>query len=391
VSFSFEVLKRHHRSRLGRLTTPHGVVETPAFIFCATKASIKGLSPVQMRDADTQIILANTYHLLLQPGGDILQASGGLHRFMGWNGPLLTDSGGFQIFSLGHGSVASEIKGKRFAGGGSKPSLLSISEEGACFRSYVNGERIFLSPESSIFVQHQIGADLVVVLDECTPFHVDKDYTAASMERSHRWALRSQAAFEHLDNGRQKLYGIVQGGVHSDLRRMSSDFVKEHPFFGIAVGGSLGASRLQMQSIVTETMQLLDTDRPVHLLGIGSVEDIFHGVMQGLDTFDCVHPTRLARHGGALIQPLSGEGMQLTLKNARFKRDQRPLEEGCPCSTCQHFSRAYLHHLIKAKELLFMSALSIHNVTFMNRFLAAIRRAIAEGRLADIRSDWIDS
>jgi queuine tRNA-ribosyltransferase len=395
-NFSFNITKvsTKTRARLGRLKTPHGEIETPAFIFCATKAAIKGATPQQMKDAGTQIILSNTYHLMLQPGGELVERMGGLHKFMGWDGPMLTDSGGYQIFSLGHGSVSEEIKGKR--NGPKNRSLKLISEEGATFKSYMGGAIYTLTPESSIQIQRQLGADLIVVLDECTPFNVDKSYTERSMHMSHRWAVRSLNEFNRLNvDSKQALYGIIQGGVYEDLREAGTDFVNSQPFFGHAVGGSLGASKDQMEDIVSYTMSRLSRDRPVHLLGIGGVRDIFHGVEQGIDTFDCVHPTRLARHGGALVrakhwqeQPYKGSD-HLNLRNAMFREDSRPIDSDCGCETCKNYSRAYLHHLFKADELLGLTALTIHNVAFMNDMLLAIRVAIAEDRLEEEKSNWL--
>jgi queuine tRNA-ribosyltransferase len=388
--FNFEILKRsaHSRARLGRLTTPHGTVETPAFIFCATKAAIKGATPQDMRREKTQIILSNTYHLMLQPGSEVVAHMGGLHKFMGWDGPMLTDSGGFQIFSLGHGSVAEEIKGRRSS---SRPkSLLKINEEGATFKSYLDGSYHTLTPEKSIQVQRGLGADLIVVLDECTPFHVDKSYTEKSMHLSHRWAERSLKEFQKGPEDIQALYGITQGGVYPDLRKISADFVNSHPFFGHAVGGSLGESKAQMEEVVEMAMEPLDPSRPVHLLGIGGVSDIFYGIEQGIDTFDCVHPTRLARHGGALMMPVNAEGKEhINLRNARFQKDSRPIDESCACQTCQTLSRGYLHHLLKAKELLAMQALTIHNVHFMNKLLTSIRQALSTDTLAEERKKWL--
>lgn len=385
----------HSKARLGKLTTPHGIVETPAFIFCATKAAIKGATPHGMLKESTQIILANTYHLMLQPGPELMQKMGGLHRFMGWDGPMLTDSGGFQIFSLGQGSVAEEIKGNR---GSTRPkSLLKINEEGATFKSYIDGKMHVLTPEYSIQIQRALGADLIVVLDECTPFHVDKSYTERSMHLSHRWAERSLREFERGPSGVQALYGITQGGVYPDLRKISADFVNSLPFFGHAVGGSLGANKEQMEEVVQMAMEPLDPTRPVHLLGIGGISDIFYGVQQGIDTFDCVHPTRLARHGGALVPPSVWESLgenpkgreHINLRNARFREDSRPIDESCGCETCRTFSRGYLHHLLKAGELLVMQALTLHNVHFMNRLLTSIRKAISEDRLGDEKKNWI--
>ncbi len=388
-SFKFYHPNPSKKARLGELNTPNGNVMTPAFIFCATKAAIKGVNPQQMKEEGTQFILSNTYHLMLQPGPDIIEKAGGLHKFMGWKGPMLTDSGGFQIFSLGHGSVASEIKGKRFT---DRPkTLLKITEEGAKFRSYIDGKTYFLSPERSIEIQRKLGPDFVVVLDECTPFHVDKKYTYNSMKMSHRWAVRSLEEFKKFDNNTQKLYGIIQGGVYTDLRKESCNFVNSQPFFGHAIGGSLGASKEQMHEVVSLTMEILDKSRPIHLLGIGGISDIFNGVEQGIDTFDCVHPTRLARHGGALARPENNNGVKehINLNNSQFKKDYTPIEPDCECYTCKNHTKAYLHHLLKAKELLAASLISIHNINYINRLMASIRNAIKEDRLAEEKKKWI--
>lgn len=397
-NFSFQVLKTSNNGgRLGKLQTPHGIVETPAFIFCATKAAIKGATPQDMWDANTQIILSNTYHLMLQPGADTVEKLGGLHKMMGWNGPMLTDSGGFQIFSLGHGSVSNEIKGKRT---NHRPSsVLKISEDGARFKSYLDGREILLTPELSMDIQRKLGPDLAVMFDECTPFHVDKSYTQRSMNLSHRWGLRSLNHFKRHDNGAQALYGIVQGGVYPDLRKESATFVNENEFFAHAVGGSLGASQEQMYEVVGMAMSHLSKDRPVHLLGIGGVRDIFVGASLGIDTFDCVHPTRLARHGGALIRATGDEierqGYRLpqgrehiNLRNAVYAQDNRPIDDTCGCKTCQNFSRGYLNHLLRAGELLGMQAITIHNIYFMNRLLKAVRQAISEDRLMAEEKNW---
>jgi queuine tRNA-ribosyltransferase len=394
-NFKFDITFKAstYRGRIGRITTPHGTIDTPAFIFCATKAAIKGASPLEMRAHGTQIILSNTYHLMLQPGGDIVEKMGGLHKYMGWDGPMLTDSGGYQIFSLGHGSVAEEIKGRR--GTGKRRTLKGITEEAAVFQSYIDGSTHVLTPEKSIQVQRQLGADLVVVLDECTPFHVEKSYTQKSMEMSHRWAVRSLNEFDRGNDGRQAIYGIVQGGVYPDLRQDSCDFVNSQPFFGHAVGGCLGKDKTQMKEIVDLTLGLLDPHRPIHLLGIGNVNDIFNGVQVGIDTFDCVHPTRLARHGGALVkahhwQALGIKGKEhINLRNQSFKTDSRPIDETCECSTCKTYSRAYLHHLLKAGEILVINLLTVHNVFYMNTLMAAIRKAILENSLDQERKKWL--
>lgn len=394
-NFNFQIKYKSSTShaRSGTLITPHGVIETPAFIFCATRAAIKGVAPEQMRAARTQIILSNTYHLMLNPGSELVAKAGGLHKFMAWDGPMFTDSGGFQIFSLGHGSVAAEIKGNRSQT--TAKSLVKITEEGAQFRSYLNGSQILLTPERSIEIQRQLGADLIVVLDECTPFHVDKSYTEKSMRLSHRWALRSYQEFQRHNDGRQALYGIIQGGVYPDLRKISADFVNQHDFFAHAIGGSLGASKEQMYEIVSWTMRELDPKRPVHLLGIGGIRDIFNGVEQGVDTFDCVHPTRLARHGGALLRAANHPEPEkarehINLKNSRFQEDWGPIDPECFCHTCKTYSRAYLHYLIKANELLALQAITIHNVALMNRLMEDIRLGIAEQRLEQVKAWWLN-
>jgi queuine tRNA-ribosyltransferase len=387
-NFAFEITAKDPagtQARRGRLTTPHGVLETPAFIFCATKAAMKAASPAMLRGEKTQIILSNTYHLMLQPGADLVEKMGGLHRFMGWDGPMLTDSGGFQIFSLGHGSVADEIKGRREI---ARPkTLLKINEKGAAFRSYIDGRKHLLTPEGSIDIQRKLGADLIVTFDECTPFHSDRKYTERSLRLSNRWADRCIAEFERGANGKQALYGILQGGVHEDLRHEAAEFVNSRPFFGNAVGGTLGANTTQMDEVVGYAMAKLDRTRPTHLLGIGGIRDIFAGVAQGIDSFDCVSPTRIARHGAALMPGVKGE--RVNLRNARFREDAKPVDEACDCYCCSNFSRAYVHHLLKAEELLGLQLLTQHNIAVMNRLTREIQAAIPEGRLAELRGKWV--
>eukprot|EP00903_Cladosiphon_okamuranus_P010834 g10235.t1 len=440
-NFSFTVERKcteGSKARCATLSTPHGDVQTPAFIFCATKAAIKGLSAEAMKECGTQIILSNTYHLLVQPGGEMIEKMGGLQKATRWEGPMLTDSGGYQIFSMGHGSVGDEIKGRRGAEGTPEfaPSLVSIGEKGARFKSYHDCSIKSLTPERSIEIQRQLGADLIVVLDECTPFHVDKEYTESSMRRTHRWAMRSLREFIDGDSGAQALYGIVQGGVYPDLRKEAVEFVNNAPFFGVAVGGSLGADKATMHRVVSETMANVRPDRPVHLLGIGGIADIFHGVRQGIDTFDCVHPTRLGRHGGALVkasfwererereleaEEAAAEGAVSTgdrqgggaargrggggrsakrqrvvprehvnLLKGRYADDHRPIDEDCGCPTCRGgYTRAYINHLGRAGELLGGTLVSQHNVFFMNELMASIREAIREGRLDEEEKKWL--
>lgn len=373
-------------ARIGSLKTPHGVIETPNFIFCGTKASVKALSPAQLREAGTDIILSNTYHLMLQPGADTVARMGGLHKFMGWDGPMFTDSGGFQIFSLGHGGVADEIKGRMSQN--RDKSVLRITEEGATFKSYLDGKIHFLSPEISVDIQRKLGADLIVQLDECTPFHADQDYTASSMAMSMRWGDRSLAAFEKDNDGKQAMYGIVQGGVYPDLRKESSEYTRNAPYFATAIGGSLGSHKEQMYEVVNMCMPHIHPDRPVHLLGIGDFDDIFRNVAQGIDTFDCVSPTRMARHGWALKK--GAPKGRVNLRNARFRDDPLPIEEGCSrCYTCQNFSTAYLNHLFKAGEILGFQLLSIHNIATMNRLMREVRSAVRAGTLKRAAQEWV--
>ena len=391
-SWRLKSLSKNTKARTGEIDTPHGIIKTPAFIFCATKGALKSLSAIQAKENNSQIILSNTYHLMLQPGSELIANHGGLHKFMSWDGPMLTDSGGFQIFSLGHGSVADEIKGssniKR------NKSLLSINEEGSIFKSYVDGSIKLLSPEKSIEIQRNLGADLILVFDECTPFHVDKSYTESSMKRSHRWATRSFNRFNvNIDyksgfgsSGEQKLYGIVQGGIYEDLREESIDFnLNKIDTFGIAIGGSLGSSKEEMYKVVNFTASKLGHKKPIHLLGIGDPNDIWSLVKSGIDTFDCVSPTRLARHGSALIK---GKNGKLNIKNKQFRSDLSPIDQNCTCLTCQNYSLAYLHHLFKADELVGLQLVSSHNVYFMNNLMSIIRNSIENNTLDKAEKEW---
>ncbi|MAF98333.1 MAG: tRNA guanosine(34) transglycosylase Tgt [Micavibrio sp.] len=386
-NFAFDIQHTDPKSgaRIGKLTTPHGTIETPNYIFCGTKATVKGVTPDQLREAKTDIILANTYHLMLQPGADLVERMGGLHKFMGWDGPMLTDSGGFQVFSLGEGTMANEIKGK--AKGHDNKSLLSINEEGCVFKSYIDGRKIKLTPESATHIQQQLGADLFMQFDECTPYHVDKDYTARSMEMSMRWGDRCLAEFERRHDGSQAMYGIIQGGVHEDLRKISAEYTASRDFFGTAVGGCLGGTDEEMELVVRGSLPFADPSRPVHFLGIGQLKDIFRFVRLGVDTFDCVIPTRLARHGTAFMKGVPGE--TINLKNARFREDNTPLDEDNGVSASCNFSKAYIHHLFKAHEMLGMQILAQHNIAILNRLMREVREAIKAGTLDELEKEWL--
>jgi queuine tRNA-ribosyltransferase len=387
-NFGFEILQRDAGSfaRLGKLKTPHGTIETPNFIFVGTKASVKNLHPYQMREAGTDMILANTYHLYIQPGPDLVEKMGGLHKFMGWDGPMLTDSGGFQIFSLGTGTSADEIKGKGKAG---NKSLLKIDEQdGAIFKSYKDGSICRLNPEISMEVQRKLGADFVVQMDECTPHSAERDYTEKSMYMSHRWGDRSLQAFEKTHNGKQAVYGVVQGGVYRDLREMSADYTRSRPFFGTAIGGCLGGTKIHFYEILSWLPTRIHPDRPVHLLGIGKIEDIFEGVKQGMDTFDCVTPTREARHGRALMKGVRG-GF-INLRNSQFKDDPTPLDESLGLLSSAIYSKAYIQHLMKAGEMLAFQIISQHNVAVIARLMKEIRETLRSGGSLDqLRKEWL--
>ena len=388
----FEVISQDENSkaRVGVLKTVHGNLETPAFIFCGTKATVKGVLPSSLIETDTQIILSNTYHLMLQPGSEVIANSGGLQKFTNWNGPMMTDSGGYQIFSLGHGSVSEEIKGKNLTG--RNKSLLKITEEGASFKNYLNGDKILLTPEKSIDIQRDLGADLIFVLDECTPYNVDKNYTEKSMHMTHRWAKRCMENFksdnkkyvaENGSAGKQKLYGIIQGGVYGDLRKQACEEICSMNFDGLAIGGSLGGTKEQMYEVFDFCSSSIDNSRPVHVLGIGGLDDILEGVSRGFDTFDCVSPTRIARHGVMLSK---NKKKGINLNNSSFKNDHSPLDENSEINIGRNYSKAYIHHLFKSNEILGMTILSIYNIWFMNNFLMQIRKSIHEKRFNIFKS-----
>ena len=416
--FGFTETARDGAARLGLLETPHGTVETPAFVAVGTQASIKSLTPEAVAATGTSLVFANTYHLYLRPGAEVVAAHGGLHRFMNHRGPILTDSGGFQVFSLGAsiehgvGKVASIFPDEDPSAGSRRATgqgLVTVGEDGVEFKSHIDGSKHFFTPERSIEVQRALGADIVLAFDECTsPLH-DEAYTARSMERTHRWAERSLAAFQGSEarhGYRQALYGIVQGGAFRSLREASAATIAAQSFDGIAVGGNLGGSHEEMQAILDWTVPLLPDESPRHLLGIGDVAGVFQSVSRGIDTFDCVMPTRNARTGTLLVlgereaqrggrtaaaggpgaagaKTGVNAGFRLNVLNARFARDLGPVEEGCDCYTCANYTRAYLRHLFKAGEQLAQQLASIHNLRFMSRLMEGIRVAIAAGELAD--------
>ena len=397
-NFKWEVKYKlqNSKARVGKISTPHGDIETPAFIFCATKAALKSFSTYDAKKNNTQVILSNTYHLMLQPGSNLIANHGGLHKFIGWDGPMLTDSGGFQIFSLGYGSVADEIKGRK-TNSKMKKTLININEEGAVFKSYLNGSNVLLTPEKSIEIQRNLGADLIVVFDECTPFNINKNYTYNSMLRSHRWAKRSINAFnsklkyepKNGSSGFQEIYSIIQGGVFKEMREESIEFNEnEIHSFGVAIGGSLGSNKEQMKEVVNFTASRLINAKPVHLLGIGDPIDIWTFVEYGIDTFDCVNPTRLARHGAALVKGRKGK---INIKNVEYKENINPIDKNCLCYTCKNFTLSYLHHLFASHELLGLQLITNHNIFFMNNLMKTIRTAIKNNDFEIKRKQWLES
>jgi queuine tRNA-ribosyltransferase len=366
------------------LHTAHGPVRTPAFIPLATKGTVRGLESAEVAELGYELILGNTYHLFVSPGPERIADAGGLHRFMGWEGALITDSGGFQVFSLAHGGVADEVKGSGRPGG-EHGSVLSIGEDGVRFRSYRDGAELFISPEVSMSVQAALGSDIALVFDECTPYHADRDYTARSMERTHRWLERCLEWHGREGPARQAVFSIVQGGVHEDLRRESAQVVSEAAVDGIAIGGTLGRDKEEMAAVLAMTVPLLPEDAPKHLLGIGEVDDLLNGIALGLDVFDCAVPTRLARHGGALV-PEPEKRFRIDLRKAGWEGDREPLVDGCPCPACRNHDRDYLSYLSRAEELTAVRLLCLHNLTYMEALVAAARAAIAAGEFERYRA-----
>jgi queuine tRNA-ribosyltransferase len=369
-------------ARAGIIGTAHGEIRTPAFVPLATKGTVKGLEPREVAALGYDMVLGNTFHLFLEPGAELVAHFGGLHEFMGWRAPIITDSGGFQVFSMGHGTVADEIKGRAPTGPDRMGRVLEIGEEGVRFRSYIDGGERFMGPETSMEVQAKLHSDIALVFDECTPFHIDRDYTARSTERTHRWLDRCLAWHDANGPKDQLVYGIVQGGVHEDLRVESAQAIAARPVGGIAIGGSLGAEKAQMYEVVGWAISGIDEARPRHLLGIGDVDDLIRGVELGVDTFDCAMPTRLGRHGVALV-PEPEHRWRVDLTAARHKQSREPIMEGCPCPACDAgHSRGYLRYLLKNRELTGVRLLTLHNLAYLARLMAGLRDAIAVGTLA---------
>lgn len=363
ASMSFEVIKEDLGSaaRLGRLTTAHGVVETPVFMDVGTLGSVKALEPRDLKELKAQVVLGNTYHLLLRPGPEIIAAAGGLHSFMRWDGPILTDSGGFQVFSL--------AKRRTF------------TEEGCRFNSHIDGHEFFLGPKESMAMQRVLGSDIAMVFDECLPYPCDRARAEASVERSIRWARRSK---EEPHAPGQQVFGIVQGGVYDDIRRRCAESLVEIGFDGYAVGGvSVGEPEKYMYQAVDASVPFLPKDRPRYVMGLGVMRQMVECVARGVDMFDCVIPTRIARHGTAITRKGN-----VAIKAAKWAFDQGPVEEGCTCYCCRNFSRSYVRHLLACGEILGLRLLTIHNVWALNRFMEDMRKSIADGTFGAFREEY---
>lgn len=373
--FSFELIhtSKKSRARVGKIHTPHGIIDTPSFVAVGTNATMKAVDSITVEQLGNQLMFCNTYHLMLQPGTDIVRKAGGLHSFIKRSSPLITDSGGFQVFSLAYGSVKDELKSK-----GQKKidnSVLKITEEGVTFRSYRDGQKILLTPETSIAAQKDLGADIIIPFDELPPYHIDERALRASLERTHRWEKRSLEA--HLNNPQQQaMYAVIHGGIDLELRKKSCNVLSVLPFDGFAIGGSLGKTREQMVIMLTATMPHIPTDKPNHLLGIADLESVHNAVQLGIDTFDSSHPTRCARHG--LLFTSQGN---FKIMHSSNKERFRPIDESCACMVCQNYTAAYLHHLFKANEMTGYTLASIHNLHFMVQLMAQYREKILNDQL----------
>ncbi len=424
-TLSFDIIARDAASRAGVLHTAHGDIETPAFMAVATQASVKALTPDDLENIGLQLLIANTYHLALRPGAEQVAELGGLHAFMNWQRTLMTDSGGFQVFSLGAAirdgvgkiadifpdetptlhpppsltgddgtSLARRLtppNGRAIGGGGGTP-LCKIDDDGVTFRSHLDGAVMRLDPERSLQIQHQLGADFVVAFDECTSPLDTYEYTRKALARTHRWAERCLEQHAKTRRDYQSLFGIVQGGAYRDLREESARFIGNLPFNGLCIGGSLGKSKKDMHAILDWTIPLLPDAKPRHLLGIGELQDIVEGVARGIDLFDCASPTRWARNGALLVSRGIAENAEqrINISNARWAIDRAPIDPACDCYTCQHFSRAYLHHLHRAKELIYYRLASIHNLRFMMRFMRDLRAAISAGKFGEFQKGFTE-
>jgi len=390
----FQVKSQAGRARTGLLKLKHGTVETPELMPVATKATVKALSVDDLNEIGAQFLICNTYHLMLQPTADIVEEMGGLHKFMNWKKPLVTDSGGFQAFSLGFGKEHAVGKmyfpGEEYSEGKPKgKSIAKISDKGISFRSIYDNSRQYLTPEKSIKIQEKLGADMILVLDECTSPLSSKEYTANSLERTHKWAEKCL----DIHKTDQALVGIVQGGHWQDLREKSAKYMDSLDFDSFAIGGSLGKSKKDMHNVLDWVIPNLSEDKPRHLLGIGVVEDIFESVERGIDLFDCVSPTRIARSGFAHISPPIGtknNKYRYKLMSIKNRMDDKPIDPNCDCKVCKNYSRAYVYHLLKTEEIVGFNLISYHNVYFMLELMREIRKAIDDGNFQKLKQEWLE-
>lgn len=366
MAIRYELIKECKQSgaRLGRLHTPRGVINTPIFMPVGTAATVKAMTPEELKEMNAEIILSNTYHLYLRPGHELIERAGGLHKFMNWDKPILTDSGGFQVFSLG--------------------DLRKISEEGVEFRSHIDGSKHFLSPEKATEIQNALGSDIMMAFDECAPYPADYDYVKKSLERTTRWAKRCKDAHKNPD--KQALFGIVQGGMYKDLREQSVKELLELDFPGYSVGGlSVGEPKELMNEVLDYTVPLLPKDKPRYLMGVGSPDALIDGVIRGIDMFDCVLPTRIARNGTCM----TSQG-KVVIKHAKYVEDFSPLDPECDCYTCRNYTKAYLRHLFKAGEILSSRLLTTHNLHFLIKLMNDVRQAIMDDRLLDFKKEFFE-
>ena len=367
AAVTYELIKKDSRTkaRRGRVNTPHGPIETPVFMPVGTAGTVKAMKPEEVRDMGAQIILGNTYHLYLRPGHEVVKAAGGLHKFMNWERAILTDSGGFQVFSLG--------------------AMRKISEEGVEFRSHIDGSKHMLSPEKSMEIQNALGSDIMMAFDECAPYPADRNYVKNSLERTTRWLKRCKEY--HKNTEQRSLFGIMQGGMYKDLRKQSAEEIVELDLPGYAIGGlSVGEPKEIMYEVMDDCVDYLPADKPRYLMGVGSPDCLFEGVERGIDMFDCVLPTRIARHGMAM----TSQG-RVNIKNAKYERDFTPLDPNCDCYTCRNYSKAYLRHLFKSDEILSSMLMTTHNLHFLVNTMAGIRKAIEEDRFLEYKKEFYDS
>ncbi len=362
----YELIKtcKQTGARLGIVHTPHGSFETPTFMPVGTQATVKAMSPEELKEMNAGIILSNTYHLWLRPGNDIIKEAGGLHKFMNWDRPILTDSGGFQVFSLSQ--------------------FRKIEEEGVHFRNHLNGDKLFLSPEKAMEIQNDLGSDIMMAFDECPPYPATHEYMLQSVDRTTRWAKRCKEAHQRPDE--QGLFGIIQGGEYEDLRRRSAEALVELDFPGYAVGGlSVGEPKDVMNRVLEFTTPLMPADKPRYLMGVGSPDSLIDGSIRGIDMFDCVLPTRIARNGTLM----TSEG-RMVIKNAKYARDFRPIDENCDCYTCKNYTRAYVRHLLRTEETFGLRLTSYHNLRFLIKLMEDVRQAIREDRLGDFKEEFFE-